>query len=266
MAEGAKLPIIGTAIAAWTDCIRAIGAMPVLFAIVIAILIPLNLLQLPALEMTLAGKTGFLLHLWSLIYTIVQAFVITPLAVAVHRFVLLGEIAGGYRLTTSEMRYLRFFGFSVALSVIAVIPQIVINLGVGLGTALSLVFVLLGFVLMIFMIIVMLRTLMLFPSIAVDAPSADWRNAMGDTKGHSWRVFFVLICTMVPLMAFGFLQYWLMRGGLSFGGRIVAAVVQALVGTVTISALAAMASHLYGAYAEQLGRPPNLLPNLATPA
>ena len=38
-----------------------------------------------------------------------------------------------------------------------------------------------------------------FPAIAVDAVGATWSNARNDTKGHSWRVLFVFICTLLPM-------------------------------------------------------------------
>jgi hypothetical protein len=105
---------------------------------------------------------------------------------------------------------------------------------------------------------VILRTLILFPSIAVDAPAAEWRNAMGDTKGHTWRVLFTLFCTMLPLIVFSFFQLWLLKMEMSWTIRIVTGVMQALVSVIVISVLAAMASHLYAAYAERVGRPPGV--------
>jgi hypothetical protein len=227
---------------------------------------PLNLLAVRLLDMTFAGATGFMVNFWNLLYKIAQAFVVTPFAVAVHRFVLLGETTIGHHIVTGEPRYLRFFVFTIAIFALTAIPEFIIMPDAACDTTTAIVLGVVGLIQMIVIMIIMLRTLMLFPSIAVDTPAAGWRNAIRDTKGRSWRVFFILIYTMAPMMAYGLLQYWLIGGRLSFVERTPFSVVQSAVSGLTIAALAAMASHIYATCADRLGLPRNLLPDLAAPS
>jgi hypothetical protein len=69
-----------------------------------------------ALYMTLAlmprgGTSSFLLVMLVILTTAVQAFLITPYFIAVHRFIILGEVTTNYLLTPGEPRFLRFFGW-----------------------------------------------------------------------------------------------------------------------------------------------------------
>ena len=41
---------------------------------------------------------------------------------------------------------------------------------------------------------------MLFPAIAVDAPGASIRNAIADLWGNVWRIFWVGVIAVLPLL------------------------------------------------------------------
>src|SRR6202161_2853645 len=75
--------IIDTAIQSWRDAASAREKMPNLFWIAIGILIALGILH------QLIG--GYLLVVGAMVFSIAQALALTPLAISVHRFVLLGE-------------------------------------------------------------------------------------------------------------------------------------------------------------------------------
>ena len=87
----------------------------------------------------------------------------------------------------------------------------------GLGLALAFIF----FVLLVIATIASLRLLIVFPAIAVDARGADWRNAMADTKGHTWRVFFTVLATTLPALVITvplyFMLAWPQRPGFAGG-------------------------------------------------
>jgi hypothetical protein len=51
-----------------------------------------------------------------------EAFFLTPLAIAIHRFVLLGEITNAYRIDTSDPWFEKFFLFALALALLALSP------------------------------------------------------------------------------------------------------------------------------------------------
>src|SRR5262249_27416393 len=48
------------------------------------------------------------------------------------------------------------------------------------------------------------RAIILFPAVAVDAPSANWRQAMADTDGYAWKIIFIIVVAALPfLVVFG---------------------------------------------------------------
>ena len=258
MAEGqieGKLPIIGTAVTAWGDAFRAVSTMPGLAGIVFAILLVLggvNLLLMPD-PLKLAQTSMPFIQVVTLITTIVTSFLLAPLAIAVHRMVLLGETTDRYALDPPSPRYLRFVGFGILVTVLWSLPNALTSLSKGSETV-STVMGVVSFVLVIVIAIVTLRRLILFPAIAVDAAGATWSNARNDTKGHSWRVLFIFICTLLPMTIVSMPLTFILLVPPRFGeaGKIVFAVLSPAIHIVGLCALAAMASHLYKAYASRL--------------
>ena len=260
MANGGGPSVIGSGITAWRDALEAAARMPVVFAIAIAAVIVLDVLSLPLFPVKPGEHSSPGLQLLGFIVGLVQGFLLTPVAIAVHRYVLLGELAASYQLNPADLRFRRFFLFTVVVQILMAFPG---TLMVMAGYSSGFVAVIAGIVaiaLLIVVVIVSLRTLILFPAIAVDAPGADWNNALQDAKGHSWRVFFIVIVVAIPaIVIYGPLYYWLwFPEGPSFGGVAVLSVVQAVMGVLMIAAFAAMASRLYLVFSDRLGRPPGL--------
>jgi hypothetical protein len=243
--------IIDTAMQSWRDAASAREKMPNLFWIAIGILVVLGILH------GLIG--GNFLIVVSIVFSIAQALALTPLAIAVHRFVLLGEARDSYDFAPGDPRFQKFFIFTIALEILGALPSIV---------ALPLLFIapflysLVVLVLAIVAAIIAVRTVMLFPSIAVDSAGADWRNALADSKGHSWRIFFVLLCTVLPAVVIEaivvaiFTWVWVLS-------VIAFAIIIPIITVFVIAAAAAAASRLFSAYANQLGRPSNLTSRVA---
>lgn len=260
-AETGRPDAIDSAVKAWRDAFVALAKMPVVFGLATLAMIALNAIGLWLLPFDATKTPGFSAQLLGFAFGLVQGFLITPVAIAVHRYVLLGDITQGYLLNPSDPRFLRFFIFTVAFQILVGIPSTLMSLSsVVLGGAGALVLGVVAFALFIVAAIVALRALILFPAVAVDAPGADWRNAMADTKGHTWRVFFVMVVASLPAFAVQLPLYFLLLwpSGPSFPGGVIAAVIQSVVGIVTIAAFAAAASRLYYAFGAQLGRPPGL--------
>src|SRR5262245_17652246 len=120
-------PIIRSAIIGWRDAFESIGSMPVPAVVGLVIMLVLDVLVLDAISPlnwarhnTGGGLDGRLLG-WCFAWAIVQSFVMTPLAIAVHRFILLGEVTNRYLLNPLDPRFRRFFGLGVALILIPVI-------------------------------------------------------------------------------------------------------------------------------------------------
>jgi hypothetical protein len=174
--------------------------LSVLFApALIAFLILLALGIVRARTVPSTGPTGPEL-LEDLVYEAVKAFLMTPYAIAVYRFIILGEKTMSYRIAPAEPRFRRFFGWSLVLSVLAYVPGAIFVMLPG-PTILR---VILGVVLGIAVVVVGIRAIVLFPAVAVDAPSANWRQAMADTDGYAWKIIFIIVMAALPfLIVFG---------------------------------------------------------------
>jgi hypothetical protein len=243
-----KPPVFETAEVAWGDAFRAIGAMPVMAGIAFVLILVTSLA-------TYALVDSLWLPVVSIGASIVQAALLAPLAIAVHRFVLLGERTNGYPLDPGSSRYLRFVGFAILVKILWLIPSM-IQLFIprvrdipGLPAALSIA----SIVLLIAVIIIVVRRVILFPAIAIDAPGATWSRAGLDTKGSSWSVAFIFILTVLPVLVIGGILYTILLLTLarsSVGSLLTLSVLGAVVGVPTLCAFAAAASHIYRARAD----------------
>lgn len=253
-----KPPIIETAVAAWRDAFRAIGAMPVVAGITYALVLATSLANVAIVPnpYALLGSPWF--PVVAIVFSgVVPAILLAPLAIAVHRFVLLGERTNRYALEPSSSRYLRFVGLAIIVNILWLIPNTILPLipHIHYNPALfSGGHVILDVVL----IIIVLRRAILFPAIAVDAPSATWSKAGLDTKGNSWRVALIFILTALPFVVIGGLIYWPRlnpQAQPSIGSLLLFSVAGSVVRVAALCAFAAAASHIYRALADVMTRP-----------
>jgi hypothetical protein len=218
--------------------------MPMLFWIAGAVVIGLGILHV------IVGD-GLIL---SLIFAIAQAAALTPLAIGVHRFVLLGEARDGYDFAFNDPRFQKFLMYIIALEVLGELPHIVaLPFALVAGFLYSLVLL----VLAVIAAIISVRCMILFAAIAVDAPGADWRNAIADSKGHSWRIFLVMLCTTAPAIIVAAIVTAILGFSLLTAALAIGVIIPAIFVALT-AALAAAVSRLFAAYSSQLGRPGNL--------
>jgi hypothetical protein len=238
--------VMDTAVQAWRDVVAARAKMPTLFWIAIGVMIALGVLR------ELIGIHFLIVA--TIVFSIAQALALTPLAIAVHRFVLLGEARDAYDFAPGDARFQKFFLFTIALEILGAVPSLF-----ALPFLLVAVFLysLVALALTIAVAIIAVRTIMLFPSIAVDSAGAEWRNALADSKGHSWRIFFVLLCTVLPAVV-AEIVIVAVFSWIPVLNVIVLALVVPVIAVCVIAAAAAAASRLFAAYANQLGRPTNL--------
>jgi hypothetical protein len=256
MANGAQTSVISAAMTAWQDALAARERMPNMFLIAIIAVVVLNLVYFGLAIVGFFFGSGLLASLIALIYAGVQALLLTPLAIAVHRFLLLSEINDNYRVDTQDPRFMKFLTFLAGLFVISFIPHLLrALLSSPMGPSIFGGFI--GLVVGIIVAIISVRILIVFPAVAVDAPGAEWQNAMTDTKGHSWRVFFIMLCAILPaaivvsiLMMICFL--------IPLIGWIVGVAIQSAFAVFVVAATASAASRLYAEYANLLGRPSGL--------
>jgi hypothetical protein len=149
---------------------------------------------------------------------------------------------------------MRFFIFTAVYQLLVGVPGSLMSLTGKADSGLGSVFAIMFSILFIIALIASIRLLILFPAIAVDARGADWRNAMADTKGHSWRVFFITIVSSLPMVVLVVPLYFMLGGteGPGFAGSVVLSAAQATVGTLALAAYAAIASRLFAAFANRL--------------
>ncbi|HXM30658.1 MAG TPA: hypothetical protein VN919_00660, partial [Xanthobacteraceae bacterium] len=123
-----KPPVLQTVTTAYRDVGRVIHAMPVLTGTMIAILIAVNLASLFILPAPSPGSfKSPLFDLILLAASAIQSFLVTPFLIAVHRFILLHQLTGQYALATQEPRFFRFFGWSFAVTSLALIPAALLS-------------------------------------------------------------------------------------------------------------------------------------------
>jgi hypothetical protein len=245
-----------TAVQGWRYAFAALSRMPAVIGAGILVVFVLNVLTLPLLpdvhadppQPPTAGT-----QILSMLIGIVSGFLLTPVAIAVHRFVLLGEITQRYWPDPRDPRFMRFFLVTIVYQLLIGVPSALVSIaawsGTGLGISLSLIFS----VALAIAIVASLRLLILFPAIAVDAAGAEWRNAMADTKGNTWTVFFIIAVAIIPSIIVSAPLFWLVPpGGPGFTRGVVIALVQAAVSVFTLCAFAAVASKLFAAFSNKL--------------
>jgi hypothetical protein len=237
----------GAAVLAWRDTRRAVVAMPALAAIALAILTAVRLVEALA-EATVTGRPGLIL-----LMSLAQAFVLTPYLIAVHRFIILGEVTQHYPLNPTQERFQRFFGWSVVLLLISSVPILSTQL-LRLSIGLQVVWLL---IVMVVILILTLRMTILFPAVAVDAPGATWSNAIADTRGYALRIFIVGLVSVLPPFALSLLLLdgaGVGRPGVS-AGKLAAVVASGGLGTLTVTLLVVIASRFYEWLGDRVKRP-----------
>ena len=174
---------------------------------------------------------------------------LTPFFIAVHRFIILGEVTRHYRLQWEDPRFQLFFcwAFTIfALSRFALLGPVLPK---------HWMFQLIAFGLAIAVCVGFTRVTILFPAIAVDAPGASPAHAIEDTKGHGWYIFFLFLLPFLPsvlLLAF--------VGGLTvvlqpLAGKLLLVPLAGLAGVVWMTMAVVLASRLYQSLGNRLNQP-----------
>jgi hypothetical protein len=208
-------------------------------------------LAIMALALSLAVTAiGFFLALFGftllallarLVAQIAVGFVMAPYLIAVHRFILLGEVTPRYDLVPGDPRFQRFFGWTVVFALLSAAPAILPNILPLPGFLRAL----LALGLAIAVLIVTVRLIIILPAVAVDSARVTWQNAMADTEGHAGRIFLIclLACLPVALVA-AILTGFFASFGVSLLA-LVAVLIQGAAGVVIASLVVVIASRLY---------------------
>ena len=246
-----KPSVIRWAGTAWRDTAVVIQQIPIVLTVGALIVILVHVL---AETLVLPKRTGigFGRDLLVFILDLIEGFLLVPVAIAVHRFILLGERTPSYRLNPAEPRFRRFFLFTVVIQIIFFIPGVAISLAEAVSGWVQPVVVVVMLLLGFYAVVIMLRTLILFPAIAVDAAGAEWSNALRDTNGHAWRMFFMLVAAGVPIIAMAVVSSWLWPDDPRMPGAVIASAGDAVLITLVTVLYAALASRMFAALGERL--------------
>jgi hypothetical protein len=267
VAKVKKIRVLPVALASWRSAFAAAGRMPALFAAVTLLLV-----FLAALEFSLLNKLipdAVQLRQVILPAAIVAAFAVlsacllSPLAIAVHRFIILGEVSHIGSFTENKLRYLRFALFAAALAMLAKLPILQMGIEMDMDTekggflASALVFT--RYAIPVLSVVFVVGTMILFPAVAVDAHGTSVGNAFSDSWPNLGRITLVVISSIVPAAAIHFCISLLVTSGQNAIPPIYAFIaVRALPGVLYAAVLAASASYIYTCYAQHIGRPPDL--------
>ena len=125
---------------------------------------------------------------------IARFFLLTPFFLAVHRYIILGEVTRRYAIEPQSERFQMFFGWTVVVFVAACLVEGVVRIFGPRNPANYVIVPVAG----IAICAIATRMTILFPAIAVDAPGATWRHAVRATRGHGWYIFFLLPFACLP--------------------------------------------------------------------
>jgi len=180
---------------AWRSLFQAAGQLAPLFLGSLALLVLINTrsVWLPGYQAWVSQLPGGPLGLANaLILTIVEflgLILLAPLAVAIHRFVLLGEMCKNPILfNRTSLRFAALLVLFELAKLAGALVQLRISTVVGVLYQIG-------------CFIVICWTLLVFPSIAVEEKTADglFRTAAARARGNSWLIARSLLLTVYPL-------------------------------------------------------------------
>ena len=196
-----------TAGQAWRSTGQALLRMPLAFLLTMAALVLLGLASSRAgtLQHAVSGSVtsapfsaaGSPISLAPVVAVLVfglyvlRLLALAPLAVAVHRFVLLGERSPLLPLRPLE-RLLRFAGWLLVLGLLYSLPGVAVLLPSKLAAAIG------AIALVIASMVVTTRLVLVFPAVAIGTARSSVALSWAATRWQFWRIVGVLLATTVP--------------------------------------------------------------------
>jgi hypothetical protein len=249
-----RLPVAPTIIAAYRDLGRLLTAMPALmgsaFLIILAVAAGAELVPQRVWDRQLIGEV------LGLVQNAVEAFLLTPVFMAIHRFVVLDKVTRTYTVPIDDRAFGVFVGWLFALKVLLGLPFDLLGLVETFSRSLQAILLVFA-VSLIAAVTVALRLIILFPALAVGAPGAAASRALADSKGHVLRIFAVLCLALVPWVAASYGGAVLLgRGAMITGSPLgmLFLVMSGVLQTAILALTAVVASYVFMALAEQVKR------------
>jgi hypothetical protein len=262
MSQSGAAPIVQVAIQAWRDVLKVLRAMGPLVAVTAALAVLFAFLWAEALQaidlrnLTKPQSLGL-----PILSEAASNFILTPLVIAVYRFILLGQTTSSYRLVGRDRRSWRFFLYLMLLSLALGLFRLVALL-VSDPEKFSAFGVIVFIAVFIAYAIFDARTTILFPALAIDVPGADVKAAFHDSRRHFWRISLVKLGALAPILITTEILglWWKLHAGANTNSTFPILVLAGL-SPVLATAAATAASQLYRDYADQLTPPSQLIPN-----
>jgi hypothetical protein len=192
------LPILRGVTLAYEDVWRGLGVMRTLMLYALLIILAFKVIDNVVLSHAInGGLTGTVL---GFAIAAAQSFCLTPIMIAIHRYIILDEVTATYAVDPSEPSFIAFFGWWMAVSLL--IPLVIavsallqvfgFSAGAAIGPTMMVTIV---------VIILLLRLAILFPAIAVGVRGATAGDALADSKGHVFLIFLIFTLALLPLTA-----------------------------------------------------------------
>ena len=149
-----------------------------------------------------------------LLYVTVRVIALAPIAVAVHRFILLNEARKApFFINRLTLRFAVWMAlFEIAWTLIGqlydVVPSLILAVPKNPDIMLhSFFWWLIGLANLILMPVIVLRTMLLFPAVAVEeqngqAPFARLKTATSRAKGSFWMTLIATVLALLPVFVF----------------------------------------------------------------
>jgi hypothetical protein len=128
---------------------------------------------------------------------VLHALVLAPVAVAIHRLIILDETTRGVISLAAE-RVWKFTFWTLGVGCLGILIGIPGALLSGTGGTIVVLLVGLGIV------VTCVRLALIFPAVAIEAPSGNWRDRIEasweQTRGRFWLIAISLIGTIIPFV------------------------------------------------------------------
>lgn len=259
-----RLPVGPTIVAAYRDLGRLLSAMPGLMLCALVIMLAsaagADLVPGRLWDLQLAGEV------LGLVQNAAQAFLLTPVVMAIHRFVILDKITRTYTLPIGDGVFGVFFGWLFGLKVLIGLPFGALGLLEALNWPPGAIIAAFAVVLVAAFTLA-LRLTILLPALAVGAPCANAARALADSKGHVLRIFAVLFLALLPWFAAGSLGGMVLGRAATITDSPLALLFLAMSGVVEtfkLALAAVIASYAFMALAEQVRGATQRQPTSAT--
>jgi hypothetical protein len=254
-----SLPVMHTLAASYRAWRRALSALRTLAVSAFFILAALSVAE-EYVPDSLWGQnfTGQVLDLAA---DAIWALLLTPVVIAVHRFVIQDVITPGYTLPLGDPVYQRFFVWLFVLKVLSGLPFDLLGAMQALewplwASTLGLIIALVA------AIGLSLRLTILLPALAVQAPGATASHALADSKDQALRLFAIFFLALVPWAVVSLGDVLLLGRRIEVTGSpqmMIGLVMGALLQTIMLTLSAVIASHAFRLLAAAVNRAPKLV-------